>query len=222
MIETADLVLRIGAATAAGAAVGWEREAHGRMAGMRTHALVAIGACLFTLIGAYGFPELNRSHNVDPMRVAAQVVSGIGFIGGGAIIRDRGAIRGVTTAAALWASAALGMAAAAGMLTATWIGLATILFALVGLRAFRARFLHPFTHDHQTISLTYQRGHGTLGPLIEAIERGGGKLENLSIDDDDDELRHVAVEVVSPDAEALRKRVGAIAELPEVEALSCR
>lgn len=221
MIETVDLVARIGVATVAGAAVGWERESHGRMAGMRTHALVAIGACLFTLIGAYGFPELGRSHNVDPMRVAAQVVSGIGFIGGGAIIRDRGAIRGVTTAAALWASAALGMAAAAGLLMAATVGLLTILFALVGLRAFRTRFLHPFTQNHQTIAVSYQRGHGTLGPLIEAIEGSGGRLENLSIDDEDD-LRHVAVEVVTPDAEALRKRVGRLAELPEVDALSCR
>lgn len=220
MIETGELLLRLSVATATGAAVGWERERQGRLAGMRTHALVAAGACLFTLIGAYGFPELTRGPNVDPMRVAAQVVSGIGFIGGGAIIRDRGAIRGVTTAAALWASAALGMAAGAGLLAAAGIGLLTILFALVGLRAVREHLLRPLTHDHQTISISYRRGHGTLGPLIEAVESGGGRLQNLSIDDDED-LRHVALDVRTPDGDGLRKRIGAFAELPEVDAVNC-
>lgn len=221
MIDTIDLIARVSVATAAGAAVGWERERQGRLAGMRTHALVAVGACLFTLIGAYGFPELTRGPNVDPMRVAAQVVSGIGFIGAGAIIRDRGAIRGVTTAAALWASAALGMAAGAGLPLAAGIGLVTVLFALVGLRAVREHLLRPITHDHQTISVSYQRGHGTLGPLIEAIESGGGRLEGLSIDDEED-LRHVALDVRTPDGEALRRRIGVLSELPEVASAECR
>lgn len=141
MIDTVDLLLRVSTATAAGALVGLERESRGQFAGMRTHALVAIGSCLFTLLGAYGFPELARSSNIDPMRVAAQVVSGIGFIGAGAIIRDRGAIRGVTTAAALWASAALGMAAGAGLFPAAAVGLFAILFALIGLRALRSHVL---------------------------------------------------------------------------------
>jgi putative Mg2+ transporter-C (MgtC) family protein len=221
MIDTIDLVARVSVATASGAVVGWERERQGRLAGMRTHALVAVGACLFTIVGAYGFPELTRGPNVDPMRVAAQIVSGIGFIGGGAIIRDRGEIRGVTTAAALWASAALGMAAGAGLPLAAAVGLVAVLFTLVGLRAVRDRLLRPLTHDHQTISVSYRRGHGTLGPLIEAIESGGGRLESLSIDDDPD-LRHVALDVRTPDGEALRKRIGAFSELSEVEAAECR
>jgi putative Mg2+ transporter-C (MgtC) family protein len=221
MIDTLDLAARLAIATAAGAAVGWERESQGRLAGMRTHALVATGACLFTLIGAYGFPELVRGPNVDPMRVAAQVVSGIGFIGAGAIIRDRGEIRGVTTAAALWASAALGMAAGAGLPIAAGLGLITILFVLVGLRTVRERWLRPLTHGRQSISISYHRGQGTLGPLMAAVESGGGKLENLSIADDAD-LRHVALDVRTTDSEALRERIWELAELPEVDAVDCR
>jgi putative Mg2+ transporter-C (MgtC) family protein len=221
VIDALDITFRVSVATLAGAAVGWERESHGREAGMRTHALVAAGACMFTLVGAYGFPELTRGPNVDPMRVAAQVVSGIGFVGGGVIIRERGAIRGVTTAAALWASAALGMAAGASMPIAAAVGLGAILFTLIGLRTVRERLLRPLTHDRQTISISYRRGQGTLGPLVEAVENGGGRLENLSIDDDD-ELRHVALEVRTRDAEALRKRIGAFSELPEVDAVSCQ
>lgn len=220
MIDTLDMALRVGLATAGGAAVGWERESQGRLAGIRTHALVAIGACLFTMIGAYGFPELTRGPNVDPMRVAAQIVSGIGFIGAGAIIRDRGEIRGVTTAAALWASAALGMAAGAGLPALAGVGLISIIFALVGLRKLRERVLRPLMHDHQTILISYRRGEGTLGPLIQAIESGGGRLEKLSINDDSD-LRHVALEVRTPDARALRGRIEAFSEFPEVDTVTC-
>jgi hypothetical protein len=113
------------------------------------------------------------------------------------------------------------MAAGAGLLAEAGIGLAMILFALVGLRAFRDRFLQPLTRDHQTISVSYQRGHGTLGPLIEAIEGGGGRLQNLSIDDEE-EMRHVALDVLTPDAAALRSRVAPLADLPEVDVLTCQ
>jgi putative Mg2+ transporter-C (MgtC) family protein len=176
---------------------------------------------VFTIVGAYGFPELTRGPNVDPMRVAAQIVSGIGFIGAGAIIRDRGAIRGVTTAAALWASAALGMAAGAGLFGIAGIGLIAILFALVGLRALRERGLMRLTRSHQSISATYQRGHGTLGPLIAAVEAGGGRLEHLRIQDDDDEMRHVELDVRVRDNEVLRGHISALADLPEVDTISC-
>jgi putative Mg2+ transporter-C (MgtC) family protein len=189
---------------------------------MRTHALVAAGACLFTLVGAYGFPELTRGPNVDPMRVAAQIVSGIGFIGAGAIIRDRGEIRGVTTAAALWVSAALGMAAGAGLFGATYVGLAASMFALVVLRTVRDRGLRRLTHSRHAISATYERGHGTLAPLIEAIEAADGQLHGLRIDDQEDNyIRHVELEVHTRNREDLRKGIAAVADRPEVEAITC-
>lgn len=220
MIDTADVALRVGVAAGAGALVGLERESMGQLAGMRTHALVAVGACLFTLIGAFGFPEHGRGPNVDPMRVAAQVVSGIGFIGAGAIIRDRGSIRGVTTAAALWASAALGMAAGAKLFDAATVGLAAIILALIGLRFVRDHGLHRLTGSHQSISITYQRGHGTLAPVIAAIEAGDGRLESLQITDED-ELRHVDLRVRSRNGHVLRQRVGDLADLPEVATVIC-
>jgi len=213
-------ISRVGTATAAGGLVGFERESHGQLAGTRTHALVATGACIFTLAGAYGFPELVRGPNVDPMRVAAQIVSGIGFIGAGAIIRDRGAIRGVTTAAALWASAALGMASASGLFGLTGLGLAAILFALIGLRTLRDQG-RRLTRSHHSISATYRRGHGTLGPLIAAVEESGGRLEHLRIDDDEEDLRRVELEVSTRDTQDLRARMAVVAELPEVDAVTC-
>src|SRR4051812_25345284 len=104
MISEVEMVARLALAGAVGAVVGTEREARQRTAGIRTHALVAIGAALFTIAGAYGFGDITRGPNVDPARIAAQVASGIGFIGAGAIIRTHGSVRGLTTAATVWTS----------------------------------------------------------------------------------------------------------------------
>lgn len=109
-----------------GAVIGLERELHRQPAGFRTHALVALGAALFTIVSAYGF----AGASVDPTRIAAQIVSGIGFIGAGAILQYGGNIRGLTTAASLWSVAAIGMAAGAGMLVMATIGTVLILVVL--------------------------------------------------------------------------------------------
>src|ERR671938_376687 len=113
-----EVVLRVVLAAVLGGAVGVEREIREREAGLRTHLLVSVGAALFTLASAYGFREfLTNGGSVvraDPTRIAAQIVSGIGFLGAGAIIRQGLAVRGLTTAATLWLVAAIGMAAGAG------------------------------------------------------------------------------------------------------------
>ena len=110
-----------------GAIIGFERELHRQPAGFRTHALVSLGAALFTVVSAYGF----SGSSVDPTRIAAQIVTGIGFIGAGTILQHRGSVRGLTTAASLWAVAAIGMASGAGMLPMAVIGTFLILVVLV-------------------------------------------------------------------------------------------
>src|SRR3954467_1495431 len=104
------IILRLGVAAVLGGAIGAERELRERAAGLRTHAVVCVGSALFTLVSAYGFAEFRV---VDPTRIAAQIVSGIGFLGAGAIIRQGLSVRGLTTAATLWLVAAIGMAAGA-------------------------------------------------------------------------------------------------------------
>src|SRR4051794_5116791 len=141
MIDTAHVFFRVAAAGGLGALIGLERESRNQLAGMRTHALVAAGAAVVTLAGAYGFSDIHRGPHVDPMRVAAQIASGIGFIGAGAIIRDRGSVRGITTAAALWTSAAVGLAAGAGLWRVALAGAAVTLVVLVLLRPVRTRLL---------------------------------------------------------------------------------
>jgi putative Mg2+ transporter-C (MgtC) family protein len=99
---------RVVLATLAGGLIGWERESHGRDAGIRTYAAVSLGACTFALISQHG-------GSGDPGRIAAQVVSGIGFLGAGAILRQDDRVLGLTTAATLWATAAVGVAMGFGM-----------------------------------------------------------------------------------------------------------
>ncbi|HLG54282.1 MAG TPA: MgtC/SapB family protein [Vicinamibacterales bacterium] len=105
-----DMLVRLIIAAALGALVGYERERMGKPAGVRTHGMVALGATLFTLVSVYGF----TGH--DPARVAAQIVTGIGFVGAGAILHLRRGVQGLTTAASLWVTAAIGLAVGVGML----------------------------------------------------------------------------------------------------------
>jgi putative Mg2+ transporter-C (MgtC) family protein len=209
-----DPLLAVGVAGLVGAAVGLEREVNGQLAGMRTNALVAAGSALFTMIGMVGVLGIEPGPGVDPMRVAAQVVSGIGFIGAGVILREGGSVRGVTTAAALWTSAALGMAAGAGQYEIAVAGLVVVLTVLVGLRAVRDRGLSGLLDQRRAIDVTYERGFGTLGPIIAAIE-GAATLEDLRIDDGE-RHRHVRLVVRARRETQLEQQLQQVADRPEV------
>jgi putative Mg2+ transporter-C (MgtC) family protein len=124
-----DLVVRLLGAAALGAAVGFERELHGHPAGIRTHLLVSVGSALFTVLSIYGFPS-TPGQPVDPTRIAAQIVTGIGFLGGGAILKEGLNVRGLTTAASLWSVAAIGMAAGAGLWGIAVAGTIIVIVAL--------------------------------------------------------------------------------------------
>jgi putative Mg2+ transporter-C (MgtC) family protein len=124
-----DLVLRLLLAAFLGAAIGFEREVRGHPAGLRTHTLVALGSALFTELSIYGFPT-EPGQPVDPTRIAAQIVTGIGFLGGGAILKEGLNVKGLTTAASLWAVAAIGMAAGAGNWFLAIASTVIVLFAL--------------------------------------------------------------------------------------------
>ena len=123
------LVGRLLVAAVLGAVIGIEREIHDHPAGIRTHLLVALGSALFTVLSIVGFPSADGTAT-DPSRVAAQIVTGIGFLGAGAIIKYGPSVRGLTTAASLWAAAGIGMAAGAG-----WpvLALATTVIVIVSL-----------------------------------------------------------------------------------------
>ena len=146
---TLEFVLRIFVAALLGGAIGLEREYRAKEAGLRTHFLVAMGSALFMVVSAYGFEGtmITESHRWDVSRVAAQVVSGIGFIGAGTIIfhKSENVVRGLTTAAGLWVTAAIGLACGGGMYI---LSIASTILVLVGLEAFNFILRRFDRHRH--------------------------------------------------------------------------
>lgn len=129
---TWEFILRLFTAGILGAVIGLDREYRAKEAGYRTHFLVSLGSALIMIVSQYGFQQIIQQDSVslDPSRVAAQVVSGIGFLGAGTIIIQKQFVRGLTTAAGIWATAGIGLAVGAGMYG---IGVAATLLTLVGL-----------------------------------------------------------------------------------------
>jgi len=196
-LEWPHVLLRLVVAALLGGAVGMERELRERQAGLRTHLVVCVGSALFTLVSAYGFHEflVNGGAIVreDPTRIAAQIVSGIGFLGAGAIIRQGLSVRGLTTAATLWLVAAIGMAAGAGYYSAAIIATAGALLTLGPLRIVAYRLIHRFRPEIDRLLVEIPAG-GSPGAVVEAIERRGGRVVALEIAQEGDR-RSIAADV---------------------------
>jgi Uncharacterized membrane protein len=138
---TEEFIIRLLVATALGAVIGLDREYRTKAAGFRTHVLVALGSALFMIISVHGFddlPKYQMTLRMDPARIAAQVVTGIGFIGAGTIIFQKNVVKGLTTAAGLWVTAAVGMACGVGMYV---LAIVSTLLVLICFEAFNF-FLH--------------------------------------------------------------------------------
>ncbi len=174
-----DLAFRLALAAVLGALIGLEREIHTHPAGMRTHLLVAFGSAMFTVLSIYGFVgalEPGQGTAPDPTRIAAQIVTGIGFLGAGAILKYGTSIRGLTTAGSLWASSAIGMAAGAGDIVIALVGTGIVLFSLWPLNRIVERLR---TGRERSVKIRLQLGRlEALGALTKElaahrIEMGG-------------------------------------------------
>ncbi|HEV3098019.1 MAG TPA: MgtC/SapB family protein [Candidatus Dormibacteraeota bacterium] len=149
-----DLMLRLAVALALGAVVGLERERQERAAGLRTVTMVSLGSCLFTIVGAYGFAQ------TDPSRVAAQIVTGIGFLGAGTIFLRKDLVRGLTTAATIWTVAAIGMAAGTAQYLVAFFTTLLILSVLMVLKPIEKRFFKR--PSEAQVTLIVPRGEGEI------------------------------------------------------------
>src|SRR3954469_19888900 len=172
-----DYAARLIVAAGLGMLVGAEREIHGHPAGIRTHMLVALGSGLFTVLSIHGFGQEQPGANIDPTRIAAQIVSGIGFLGAGAILKDGVVIRGLTTAASLWATAAVGMAAGAGEYVIAIVSAVIILVSLWPINALAER-LHGTTAPEVQLRLALSKVE-TLGEVSTVL--AANKVEIVSI-----------------------------------------
>jgi putative Mg2+ transporter-C (MgtC) family protein len=140
MLPDWELILRLLLAALLGSAIGIERERLLWAAGLRTHMLVCVGSCLIMIVSAYGFTAVIAPRVIlDPSRIAAQVVSGVGFLGAGSIILRNEVVKGLTTAASLWAVAGLGLAVGGGLYVAAGAATVIILIILAGIKPLEVR-----------------------------------------------------------------------------------
>jgi putative Mg2+ transporter-C (MgtC) family protein len=192
-----EVLLRLVVAAVLGGAVGLEREFQERDAGFRTHLLVSVGSALFTIVSAYGFRDfVHHGGSVDPTRIAAGIVTGIGFLGAGAIIRQGLSVRGLTTAATLWVVAAIGLTAGAGYYGAATITTLIVLVSLWPLRILVRSAMPRFRPVTSRLLAQLPAGESP-GPMIAELERLGARLNSLEISHEADR-RTVLLDVVLP------------------------
>lgn len=206
--------------------IGIERELAAKSAGLRTHTLVGVGSAAFMLISKYGFDDLLASPDItlDPSRVAAQIVSGIGFIGGGLIFVRRDAVRGLTTAATVWTAAAVGMACGAGL---PLLGLAGTVAHYVVTRGYRplARVITRSSTAPRALHLSYADGRGVLRTVLTVCTERGFAVAGMSVDREDDGngrggVRTASVTLSLVGRGTLTPLSGELSEVPGVLAVS--
>lgn len=174
LITDYEIAFRLLTASVFGGIVGFERERNDSPAGFRTHILVSLGAALIMIISMYGFAGFD-SVNKDPARLAAQVVSGIGFLGAGTILRDKTSVKGLTTAASLWVVSAIGLAAGAGLYFSAFI--ATILVFLTLERSVETYFFR----NSQILNIVAVNGTCTVKEINHTLESHSIIPQNISM-----------------------------------------
>ena len=186
-LSTAEALLRLLIAAGLGGAIGLERELRDHEAGFRTHLIVSLGACVFTLVSAYAWTDWTFSTSsgvvFDPTRIAAQIVTGIGFLGAGAIIVRGISVRGLTTAATLWVVAAIGMAAGTGYYT-VGIGAAVIVLISLGpLKLISTRVVARVRPEEAELGVRLAP-EGEATHVLARIEELGGQVSHVEFGDE--------------------------------------
>jgi putative Mg2+ transporter-C (MgtC) family protein len=217
-LSWAEVLLRVALAGTLGGAIGAERELRERGAGLRTHMLVAVGAALFTLVSAYGWGDFRFSTPegivFDPTRIAAQIVTGIGFLGAGAIIRQGLSVRGLTTAATLWVVAAIGLAAGAGYYTAAVSTTVLVLIALWPVRIAAHRLFARVRPEQARLLVELRPGEAGAA-LLDVLEEAGAQPMQLEFEEEGGR-RRVAVQLELPDRRAQTTIVARLMEQEEI------
>lgn len=180
-----EILGRLALAAGLGGAIGIERELRDRYAGLRTHLLVSLGSALFTLVSAYAWTgfKFGSGVNYDPTRIAAQVVTGIGFLGAGAIMRQGISVHGLTTAATLWMAAAIGMTSATGYYSAAVLATALSLVALWPVRIFERRYIDRVRASSAHVIVDLELGSDAAS-VLHYLESERAELVGIQIRDE--------------------------------------
>ncbi|MDR0669408.1 MAG: MgtC/SapB family protein [Treponema sp.] len=180
LLSPTDIALRLALSFVAGTIIGFERASRRQVAGIRTHVLICVGSTLLVILSIWLPQRYNDLKNGDPSRIAAQVVSGIGFLGAGAMIRLGNNIRGLTTAASLWLIAAVGMAIGAGQFLASAITVALALIALCVLGGLEQRIFPA--ERNKTLELDFKNEIPDLNKTLDTVKPFGVRVHSIDID----------------------------------------
>ncbi|SAL73822.1 MgtC/SapB transporter [Caballeronia terrestris] len=203
MLGNLELISRLVMAAALGSLIGFERERLSWAAGLRTHMLVCVGSALIMIVSAFGFADaLHGDHvSLDPSRMAAQVVSGIGFLGAGSILLRNEIVRGLTTAASLWSVAAIGLAVGGGLYTASIAATIIILIILAGIKPLERRFIS--VKQRRQITMLVERGSLSFHALHEALGPGSVRVKQFVVQQSEDTPELDEVQIVLSRVSAL-------------------
>jgi putative Mg2+ transporter-C (MgtC) family protein len=191
-----EVVLRLVLASLLCGAIGFERETRDQPAGFRTHILLGLGAALFTLVSAYGFEPFTRAAlgsgglQFDPTRIAAQIIAGVGFLGAGAIIRQGRDVRGLTTAASLWAVSAIGMAVGAGYLFGAAAATVLTMATLFALRRFRSSIISPLRLDSAGLELDLKERGSSPANVLQVLRRNDISIRSMDAEIDEERVSY--------------------------------
>jgi len=222
MISNSEVLIRLALAALFGSLIGFERERLLWAAGIRTHMLVSVGACLIMIVSAYGFEHaLKMDHVVlDPSRIAAQVVSGIGFLGAGSILLRGQVVRGLTTAASIWAVAAIGLAAGGGLFFAAGATTFLILAILVGVKpleeAYRARI------QSCTLEIKSERDAFPADSLKSVLGVRAGQLKRVVVKPTEDELELTTAHLARVSKQDIRSATKKLQDHPGVHSVEVK
>lgn len=221
MLSNGEVILRLILAAVLGSVIGFERERQSWAAGLRTHMLVSVSAALVMIVSAFGFADVLGRPNVvlDPSRIAAQVVSGIGFLGAGAILLRGEVIRGLTTAASVWSVAAIGLAVGAGLNTAAIAATIIILAILAGMKPIERRYIS--VRLRRRVVLRVDRGALTLDSLRAVLGRGSERVKHFVVQQSDEapECDDVVIGFARLPADEFAKACDLLRHAPGVRAL---
>lgn len=212
MITHTDVLLRLVIAAALGSVIGIERERLAWVAGLRTHMLVCVGSALMMIVSAFGFGDvLGRDHVVlDPSRIAAQVVSGIGFLGAGTILLRQDTIRGLTTAASLWTVAGIGLAVGGGMYVAAFGATVLIFLILAGIKPLERRFWSGSRQAH-VVTVLLDPATASIEAIEAALREMPLTVQTLALlpgqRDDEQEMQVLVTRIPQSELVTLTKRI---------------
>jgi Uncharacterized membrane protein len=215
MVNYLEILIKLLLAAILGGIVGYERENTHRPAGFRTHILVCVGSALVMVTSEFIFEKYKLAANIDPARLGAQVISGIGFLGAGTIIRDGFNVKGLTTAASLWAVSCVGIAAGIGFYDGAVIATVIIFLTLIFLKKMELRF--PKKSTYKTIYVESDNKPGQIGNVSCIFDKYNTEIKNIEFINNRNESFLVKLIAKIPDNLAVK---GIMSDLQQLQGIT--